>query len=158
MSVPAGISLIVPAVSRGGVPAHPPARAVAARRPQLRSGWSLKRLDAGEGEERYVLKDHRCRRLLALADPEAELAQLLDGDHDLVELIGEADAALRRRRARRLARLLAELADRGLLAGVDREDAAPTARRAWLAERVRPRERRAARRARAMASVYRHGG
>src|SRR5579875_1615519 len=121
VSVPAGLSVVVPAVGsrrpsrrarRGG------GGGIAARRPRMHSGWSLKRLEAGEGEKRHVLKDHRSGDLLALADPEAALVEMLDGRHDLPELIAVAEAQCGDDGLERLARLLAELADHGMLAGV----------------------------------------
>ena len=116
----------------GGAPrAH--AVASGARKPRLRSGWSLKRLPRPtEGAQRYVLKDHRSGRVRrAWPSAEAELVQLLDGRHDLVELIGEASARCGADGPARLARLLAELADRGLLAG--RRRGRPRRPRAGLA-------------------------
>jgi putative peptide zinc metalloprotease protein len=153
MSVPAGMSLIVeqPSVRRARL------RGQGARKPKLRSGWSLKRLDESEGPARYVLKDHRSAAFVRLADEEAELAQLLDGDHDLVALIGEAAVRCGPDGPARLARLLAELADRGLLVGVegdpDRAGAGP-----WLARVVRPRERDLPGVPAAIGAVYRRGG
>src|SRR6202012_4381531 len=112
-SVPAGISLIVeqPSVRRARM------RGQQNRKPKLRSGWSLKRLEASEavGGTRFVLKDHRSSAMVRLATEEAEMAQLLDGDHDLVSLLGEAAARWGADGPARLARLLAELADKGLL-------------------------------------------
>jgi putative peptide zinc metalloprotease protein len=121
VSVPAGMSVVVPAVSsrrasrrarRAG------GSGVSARRPRMHSGWSLKRLESGEGDKRHVLKDHRSGDLLALADPEAALVPMLDGRHDLPELIAEAEARCGQEGLERLARLLAELADHGMLAGI----------------------------------------
>ncbi len=119
VSVPAGLSVVVPAVSSR---ASRRARrvgggGVSARRPRMHSGWSLKRLESGEGDQRNVLKDHRSGDLLALADPEAALVPMLDGRHDLPELIAEAEARCGEDGLERLARLLAELADHGMLGG-----------------------------------------
>ena len=90
MSVPAGMSVIVeqPSVRRARL------RGQQNRKPKLRSGWSLKRLQESEavGGARFVLKDHRSAVMVRLATGEAEMAQLLDGDHDLVSLLGEASA------------------------------------------------------------------
>jgi hypothetical protein len=84
VSVPAGISLIIeqPSVRRARL------RGQQNRKPKLRSGWSLKRLEESEavGGARFVLKDHRSSAMVRLAGEEAEMAQLLDGDHDLVSL------------------------------------------------------------------------
>jgi putative peptide zinc metalloprotease protein len=122
MSVPAGLSLVVPQVGAASRPSRRSRRARqpghASRRPRLHSGWSLKRMDAEEGEKRWLLKDHRSGDLLALAGPEAELVRLLDGRHELPELIAEAEARSGAEGLERLARLLAELADHDMLADV----------------------------------------
>jgi putative peptide zinc metalloprotease protein len=155
VSVPAGISLIVeqPSVRRARL------RGQQNRKPKLRSGWSLKRLDESEavGGARFVLKDHRSSVMVRLATEEAELAQLLDGDHDLVSLLGEASARWGADGPARLARLLAELADKGMLAGVE-SDATPAASLPWVARLIRPRERELPGVPQAMAAVYRRGG
>lgn len=154
MSVPAGISLIVeqPSVRRTRL------RGQQNRKPKLRSGWSLKRLEESEavGGARFVLKDHRSSVIVRLATEEAELAQLLDGDHDLVSLLGEAGARWGADGPARLARLLAELADKGMLSGVESEE--PAGSLPWLARLIRPRERELPGVPEAMAAVYRRGG
>jgi putative peptide zinc metalloprotease protein len=154
MSVPAGISLIVeqPSVRRTRL------RGQQNRKPKLRSGWSLKRLEESEavGGARFVLKDHRSSVIVRLATEEAELAQLLDGDHDLVSLLGEAGARWGADGPARLARLLAELADKGMLSGVESEE--PSGSLPWLARLIRPRERELPGVPEAMAAVYRRGG
>jgi len=155
MSVPAGISLIVeqPSVRRARL------RGQGTRKPRLRSGWSLKRLDEPGEAEAYVLKDHRSAAFVRLAAPEAELVQLLDGDRDLVELIGEATARCGADGPARLARLLAELADRGLLAGVETDPAGgPFSSGSWATRLLRPRQRELPRVPGAIAAVYRRGG
>jgi len=155
MSVPAGMSVIVeqPSVRRARL------RGQQNRKPRLRSGWSLKRLEESEavGGARFVLKDHRSAVMVRLATGEAEMAQLLDGDHDLVSLLGEASARWGADGPARLARLLAELADKGMLSGVDADDALASSL-PWLARLIRPRERELPGVPRAMAAVYRRGG
>jgi putative peptide zinc metalloprotease protein len=154
MSVPAGISLIVeqPSVRRTRL------RGQQNRKPKLRSGWSLKRMEESEavGGARFVLKDHRSSMMVRLATEEAELAQLLDGDHDLVSLLGEAGGRWGADGPARLARLLAELADKGMLSGVESEE--PSGSLPWLARLIRPRERELPGVPQAMAAVYRRGG
>jgi putative peptide zinc metalloprotease protein len=154
VSVPVGISLIVeqPSVRRARL------RGQQNRRPKLRSGWSLKRLEESEavGGARFVLKDHHSSVMVRLAEEEAEMAQLLDGDHDLVSLIGEASARWGPDGPARLARLLAELADKGMLAGVEADEA--PAGQPWLVRFVRPRERELPGVPAAMAILYRRGG
>jgi putative peptide zinc metalloprotease protein len=158
VSVPAGMSLIVeqPSVRRARL------RGQQNRKPKLRSGWSLKRLEESEavGGARFVLKDHRSSVMVRLGTEEAEMAQLLDGDHDLVSLLGEAAARWGADGPARLARLLAELADKGMLSGVESDE--PPGGQAgllpWLARVVRPRERELPGVPQAMAAVYRRGG
>ncbi len=153
ISVPAGATVVVEqaTVRRSRMPGH------AARKPRLRSGWALKRLDEAEGPERYVLKDLRSDALMRLSNRDAELAQLLDGQHDLVALIGEATARCGPDGPARLARLLAELADRGLLADV-RGAAADERRPGLLARALKPRERELPRVPGWIAAIYRRGG
>jgi putative peptide zinc metalloprotease protein len=108
--------------------------------PRLRSGYALKRLAAGEGERRWVLKSIRNERFVRLADPEAELLDLLDGRHPVAELVAGAEQRLGPEGPARLTRLLAELADRGFLAGVDqRAETEPP--RGLLRRIVGPREK-----------------
>jgi putative peptide zinc metalloprotease protein len=155
VSVPAGISLIIeqPSVRRARL------RGQQNRKPKLRSGWSLKRLEESEavGGARFVLKDHRSSAMVRLAGEEAEMAQLLDGDHDLVSLLGEAATRWGADGPARLARLLAELADKDMLSGVE-ADGRGSVPLPWLARLIRPRERELPGVPQAMAAVYRRGG
>lgn len=86
--------------------------------PKARSGYALKRLEASEGPERWVLRDLKSDRFLRMSDADAELFQLVDGRHSLPELIREAEQRSGPGGPARLARLLSELAERGLLGGV----------------------------------------
>jgi FHA domain len=99
-----GESLVVPA--SGGYP-------------RVRSGYALKRLEASEGPRRWVLRELESNRFLRMSDADAELFQLLDGRQSLAELVGEARERFGSTGPPRLARLLSELAERGLLSGVD---------------------------------------
>jgi putative peptide zinc metalloprotease protein len=102
--------------------------------PRLRSGWALKRLEAAEGEKRWVLKSLRTDRFVRLADPEAELVELLDGHRTSSQLLIETERRLGPGGPLRLAGLLSELADRGFLSGVDEPDQGP--RRTGLLRRM----------------------
>jgi len=104
-----GESLVVPA--SGGYP-------------KVRSGYALKRLEASEGPRRWVLRELESNRFLRMSDADAELFQLLDGRRSLAELVGEAQQRLGSTGPPRLARLLSELAERGLLSGVEAGEAA----------------------------------
>jgi putative peptide zinc metalloprotease protein len=115
--VPVGASLVVPTVGASHLDG---VASTAGSHPRLRSGYSLKRLDSSEGEYRFVLKDLRSDTFIRLREPEAELAQRMDGRHGLAELVREAEARCGREGPGRLARLLADLAEHDLLAGVSR--------------------------------------
>jgi putative peptide zinc metalloprotease protein len=111
-----GASLVVPAMGPPGVAA---AATSFGMRPRVRSGYALKRLDASEGAKRWILKDLNKNTFLRLSDNDAGLFELLDGKHSLADLIGLAEQRFGAAGAPRLARLLADLGERGYLAGVE---------------------------------------
>ena len=106
-------------------------------RPRLRSGWALKRLEESEGERRFVLRDLRSDRFLRLGQDEATLIPLLEEGSALPDLLDQARAALGPTGGVKLARLLAELGDRGLLEGSD-DDASAVRPAPWLARLLAP--------------------
>ena len=87
-------------------------------RPRVRSGYALKRMDADEGPRRWVLRDLSREGYLRLSDNDAAVFELLDGSRSLIDLIGECERRFGPTGAARLARLLADLGERGFLAGV----------------------------------------
>jgi Zn-dependent protease len=93
--------------------------------PRVRTGYALKRLEASEGARRWVLRELESRRFLRMSDEDATLFQLLDGEHPLVELVRESERRYGPEGPVRLARLLSELAERGLLTGVEGAETAP---------------------------------
>ena len=111
-----------------------------ALRPRLRSGWALKRLGAEEGDERWILRDLRSGSFLRMAADEAALLEMLDGKRTIPELLGESERVVGPGGQGRLAGLLADLADRGLISGVAAPPAA-AAEKGKLAEALAPRER-----------------
>jgi hypothetical protein len=114
--VPPGASLVVDNVgARAGVAA--PATQFGVR-PRMRSGYALKRMGEDEGPRRWVLRDLARDGYLRLSDSDAQLLELLDGSRSLVDLIGEAEQRFGGAGPARLARLLADLGERGFLAGV----------------------------------------
>ena len=134
-----------------------PARAHRARaiRPRLRSGWSLKAMAADA--DVYVLKDHRAGTFMRLRGGDAALLERLDGRHDLRELVAEAAERVGPEGPARLAALLAELADRGLLADV--APARPAARRGGrLRALMAVHELSFANAGSVIAAIYRRGG
>lgn len=154
--VPIGASLMLPAV---GAASLQPAETVQGRNPRLRSGYALKRLDASEGDRRWIVRDLHGRGFLRISDRDAQLFRLLDGSRSLMDLVGEAENAFGEMGAVRLARLLADLGERGMLAGVESstslETPAPEGR---LRRLTKTRERTIDGIGPFFESVYRHGG
>jgi len=112
-----GASLIVPAMGRPDVTSQATQFGM---RPRIRSGYALKRLEADEGRKRWVLKDLNTNTYLRLSDNDAKIFEQLDGTRSLVDLIGFAEQQFGVAGPARLARLLADLGERGFLAGVAR--------------------------------------
>ena len=84
-----GDSLVVAADGDGAHTVSPGERFGA--RPTVRSGYALKRLEASEGERRWVLRDLESDRFLRMSQADADLFALLDGRHSLADLVGEAE-------------------------------------------------------------------
>ncbi len=89
-----------------------------AMRPRLRSGWALKRIEGNAGEDGYVLRDLRGGSFLRIDTHDAELVQLIDGKRTTAELLVEANKLLGPTGPSRLARMIADLGERGMLDGV----------------------------------------
>ena len=121
-----GASLIVPAMGRPDVTSQATQFGM---RPRIRSGYALKRLEADEGRKRWVLKDLNTNTYLRLSDNDAKIFKQLDGTRSLVDLIGFAEQQFGPAGPARLARLLADLGERGL-PGRRRARDAPRAGRA----------------------------
>ncbi|QEC48467.1 FHA domain-containing protein [Baekduia soli] len=158
----AGRTIVVPlgssvAVSAAGAVQGVAAAVPSALRPKARAGWALKRLEAGEGERRFVLRDLEGGGFVRMSAGDAGLFELLDGSRTLRELIAEAEQREGAAGPSRLARLLADLGDRGLLEGVD-SGAAPEAEPRFLARLVRPRTHAFAGAGAWFARLYRGGG
>jgi putative peptide zinc metalloprotease protein len=130
-------------------------RPTAGRGPQVRAGYALKRLDAAEGSRRWVLRDLDAGTIRRLTDADADLFGRLDGSHSPAELVAYAQTRLGPDGPTRLARLLADLADRGLLADVEAPAADPAARRSFL---LRPHVWTVAGAGDAIDALYRRGG
>lgn len=154
--VPIGASLVMPAV---GVASLQPAETAGGRRPRLRSGYALKRLDASEGDRRWVVRDLHGDGFLRISDNDAQLLRLLDGTRSLADLVGEAEQAFGALGAARLARLLADLGERGMLAGVQSSGALEAAAPAGRIRRLlKTRERSFSGVGPLVERIYRHGG
>ena len=134
-----GQSLVVPASGSGASLA--PATGRFGTHPRVRSGYALKRLEASEGDRRWVLRDLESNRFLQMSDADARLFELLDGRRSLADLVREAERRDGEAGPARLARLLAELADRGLLSGVAGAEATDGAEAGLLRRLTGPREK-----------------
>ena len=153
--VPAGASLVVPAAGPAGVANTGTQFGM---RPRVRSGYALKRLEASEGNRRWVLRDLDSNTFLRFSDNDAHLLQLLDGKHSLVDLIGEAEARFGPVGPARLARLLADLGERGLMAGVQGASSGMVeAPQPWWKRALKPREKTFSGVGRAFEAIYRGG-
>jgi putative peptide zinc metalloprotease protein len=134
--VPAGASVVMRAAGQASLmaPAVEPGM-----RPRVKPGWALKRLEAAEGDRRYVLRELAGGSFVRMSSADTRLFELLDGSRSLSELIAEAERVEGPTGPGRLARLLADLGDRGLLEGVgDRKGAGAELR--GLRRLLRPRE------------------
>ena len=150
-----GASLVVPAMGPPGVAA---AATSFGMRPRVRSGYALKRLDASEGSKRWILKDLTRNTFLRLSDNDAQLFELLDGSHSLADLIGESERRFGAAGAPRLARLLADLGERGYLAGVAGAAAEEEAPKGFWRRVFQPREKTVAGVGDWFDALYRRGG
>ena len=108
----------------GAIPGLPDEDGAALRFPRLRAGTKLKRLEADEGDLRFVLRGPD-GRFVRLSAGDAELLQLLDGRTSLASLITAAAGRFGPDGPSRLASLLADLGERGLLEGVEEAEQAP---------------------------------
>ena len=85
--------------------------------PRLRTGYALKRLEAAEGDRRWVLKDLRSGQFVRLSTADAELLPLIDGSRSVAALIAAAGRLQGEAGPERLTVLLAALAERGCCRG-----------------------------------------
>jgi putative peptide zinc metalloprotease protein len=127
-------------------------------RPRVRSGYALKRLGAEEGSRRWVLRDLSRDGYLRLSDRDAQLFELLDGTRSLVDLIGEAERRFGATGSARLARLLADLGERGFLAGVAGAQARAEEPASFWRRLITPREKVLRGLGARFDALYRHGG
>ena len=123
--------------------------------PRLRPGVALKRLEAAEGTQRYVLRDEQDSVFLRLGDAHGELVAQLDGRTPMAELLARAQRLQGDPGPGRLAVLLAELGDRGLLVDAQAKQVAAPRR---LARLVRPRQVVTTRAGGLFRAVYGAGG
>lgn len=148
MFVPAGGTAFLPSV--GGTQFG--------MRPRVRSGYALKRLDASEGRQRWVLKDTRNGTFLRLSDNDAWVFELLDGTRSLVELVALCEQRFGATGPPRLVRLLTDLGERGFLAGVAGGAPIAEAPTSWWRKLVKPREKTFTGLGPKIEAIYRHGG
>jgi putative peptide zinc metalloprotease protein len=125
--------------------------------PQIRPGWALKRLEALEGPQRYVLRHLERGDFLRMGADEVALFECLDGGSSLVELIVVAENLFGVEGSARLAQLLADLGAHGFLEGVETAEP-PSVKRGWVARLARPREHTFNGASRFFDGLYRRGG
>ena len=158
----AGRTVVVPAngsvvISAAGQAHVSQAGTQAGFRPRMRSGWKLKRLAEDEGGRlRWVLSSDHMPDLLRMGDADAGLVQMLDGETSLPELMAESERLHGEAGVGRLARLLADLGERGLLEGVDAPE--KIARQGLIGRIARPRERVVPGAGALFTRLYRRGG
>ena len=115
----ANSTLVVPINATAlGLRAAAPQKNDGAMRPRLRSGFALKRIEPDGDVQRYILRDLRSGQFLALEEIDAKLIELFDGQMTVGELLVAATRSVGVAGAGRLARLVADLGERGLLDGV----------------------------------------
>ncbi|HEX5619154.1 MAG TPA: FHA domain-containing protein [Solirubrobacteraceae bacterium] len=149
----AGRTLVVRASATALVPAAP------GMHPKVRSGYALKRLDASEGSRRWILRDLESGTFLRLSDSDAQLFEQLDGTHSLSELVAYAEVHFGATGPARLARLLADLSERGFLVGVQSAaDGTVEEPQSLVRRLMRPREKSWSGVGRVVDAVYRGGG
>jgi putative peptide zinc metalloprotease protein len=127
-------------------------------KPQVRTGYALKRLDASEGRKRWVLRDLASGTFLRLSDNDAGVFQMLDGSHSLVELVGLAEQRYGSTGPARLARLLTDLGERGFLEGVAGGEPLAEAPVKWWQKLFKPREKTFGGVGKIIERLYRSGG
>ncbi|WP_028067850.1 FHA domain-containing protein [Solirubrobacter soli] len=121
----------------------------------LRPGWALKRLDADEGPNRFVLKDLDGGGHVRLGPEDAALFEQLDGETSLAKLREEACERFGPYGEYRLAALVGDLSDAGLLVNSQAASAGDGSR---LARLLRPRELATAKVGGLITGIYSRGG
>jgi putative peptide zinc metalloprotease protein len=147
-------------VGQGAVlaPAPPGTGTHFGMKPRVRPGYALKRLDASEGRQRWVLRDLASGTFLRLSDNDAGVFQMLDGTHSLVELVGLAEQHYGPTGPARLARLLTDLGERGFLEGVAGGQPLAEPPVKWWQKLAKPREKVFAGVGKLIEGLYRRGG
>jgi putative peptide zinc metalloprotease protein len=149
----AGRTVVVRASATAVVPATP------GMHPRVRAGYALKRLEASEGDRRWILRDLEDGSFLRLGVSDAHLFEQLDGTRSLADLIADAETRLGPTGPARLARLLADLGERGLLVGVaSGAEGTVEAPQPFFKRLLKPRERTFGWVGRVVDAVYRAGG
>src|SRR6476661_8723314 len=91
-------------------------------RPRLAPGCALKQLEENEGPQRFILRDESGAHYLRMGDAEAALVRLLATDPTLEDLLAAGEEELGADGPARVARLLADLGEHGLLEGTALEN------------------------------------
>ena len=91
-------------------------------RPRLVPGCALKQLEEDEGPQRWILRDGSGAHYLRMGDAEAALVRELATDPTLEDLLAASEEEIGADGPARVARLLADLGEHGLLEGTAVED------------------------------------
>ena len=111
-------TIVVPVnATQLGLRAPAPMAGDGALRPRLRSGWALKQID-GDAQDRWILRDLRNDTFRTIETEDAQLIQMLDGQHTVAQLLTMSTEAVGPSGPGRLARLIAGLGERGMLDGI----------------------------------------
>jgi putative peptide zinc metalloprotease protein len=86
-------------------------------RPRLLPGCALKQLEEDEGPQRWILRDESGGHYLRMGDAEAALVRVLATDPTLEDLLAASEEEVGAGGPARVARLLADLGEHGLLEG-----------------------------------------
>jgi putative peptide zinc metalloprotease protein len=123
-----------------------------AQRPMI-----LKRLDAEEGSQRYVLKDPGSNRYKLVGARDGQLVERMDGRTPFTELLAEAERLYGTQGPEHLQRLMVDLGDFGCMV-LDGPRQSPSQRRRRVAAVVRPRVLASTRAGALFTRLYHLGG
>ncbi len=127
-------------------------------RPRLVPGCALKQLEEDEGPLRWILRDESGAHYLRMGDTEAALVQMLATDPTLEDLLAASEEEVGAAGPARVARLLADLGEHGLLEGTATDDDPFGPEPGFLQRLFTPREWAFSNPDRGFQAAYRYGG
>jgi putative peptide zinc metalloprotease protein len=127
-------------------------------RPRLLPGCALKQLEEDEGPQRWILRDESGAHYLRMGDAEAALVRVLATDPTLEDLLAASEEEVGAEGPARVARLLADLGEHGLLEGTAAGDDPFGPEPGFLERLFTPKEWAFSDPDRAFQAAYRYGG